>query len=170
MLLLNSPANPTGRILDRAQLTAIANVCDKHGLLVLSDEIYRSFAYTEMVSMGEVYDNTLVLGGHSKSFGMTGWRLGYAAGPAELIQAMTMVQQYSFVCAPSVAQYAAFSCPDVDMSGHLANYRTKRDLMVQALAENFELGSPDGAFYLFVKAPEGWTGSQFVEEAIKRNV
>ena len=66
MLLLNSPANPTGRILDRQQLTAIANVCDKHGLLVLSDEIYRSFAYTEMVSMGEVYDKTLILGGHSK--------------------------------------------------------------------------------------------------------
>ena len=81
-----------------------------------------------------------------------------------------MVQQYSFVCAPSVAQMRALSCPNVDMSGHLSNYRTKRDLMVSALSENFELGSPDGAFYLFVKAPEGWTGSQFVEEAIKRNV
>ncbi len=170
LLLLNSPSNPTGRILNRKELEQIAAICEKHNVLIVTDEIYRSFSYTEMVSIAEIYENCLVLGGHSKAFGMTGWRLGYACGPAAIIDAMATVQQYSFVCAPSVAQTAALACPDVDMSGHINDYRVKRDLMYNALSDHFELGSADGAFYLFVKAPEGWTGDTFVEEAIKNNV
>ena len=169
-VLLNSPANPTGRILNVDELKAIAAVCEKHGVLIITDEIYRSFAYTEMRSIAEFYENCLVLGGHSKAFGMTGWRLGYAAGPAEIIEAMAMVQQYSFVCAPSVSQSAALACPQADMSGHLNDYAEKRTLMYDALSKDFELGSADGAFYLFVKAPDGFTGDSFVEAAIKENV
>ncbi len=169
VLLLNSPANPTGRILPKDQLTAIAAVCRKHGITIISDEIYRAFAYEPMTSMAELYENTVVLVGHSKSFGMTGWRLGYACGPKEVIQAMTKVQQYSFVCAPSVTQYAALACPTVDNSGNIAAYRRKRDLMVGILRERFEIGSPDGAFYLWAKAPKGLTGDEFVNQAIANN-
>ncbi|MDP0491842.1 MAG: aminotransferase class I/II-fold pyridoxal phosphate-dependent enzyme [Verrucomicrobiota bacterium JB023] len=170
LLLLNSPGNPTGRIFSREELEKIAAVCRKHQLLVVSDEIYRRFAYVEMVSMAEVYEDTLVLAGHSKAFGMTGWRLGYACGPADVVQAMTKVQQYSFVCAPAVTQFAALACPQVELSPYIADYRAKRDLMAGILSQSFELGPPDGAFYLWAKAPEGMTGTEFVEKAIARNV
>ncbi len=170
VLLLNSPSNPTGRILSRAELLAVADVCRRHGLLVISDEIYRRFAYVEMVSMAEVYEETLVLAGHSKAYGMTGWRLGYACGPRDVVQAMTKVQQYSFVCAPSFVQYAALACPAVDLGPYIENYRTKRDLLVGALEGSFELGPPDGAFYLWAKAPRDETGTSFVEKAIANNV
>ena len=169
LLLVNSPANPTGRILPKEQLAGIAAVCRKHGVTVISDEIYRAFAYEKMTSMAEVYEDTVVLVGHSKSFGMTGWRLGYAAGPSDVIQAMTKVQQYSFVCAPSVTQYAALACPQVDLTGNIEAYRRKRDLMIGILGSTFEIGSPDGAFYLWVKAPAGHTGDTFVQLAIQNN-
>lgn len=169
LLLLNSPANPTGRIAPRANLEAVAAVCRRHGITVISDEIYRAFAYAPMTSMAALYEDTVVLAGHSKAFGMTGWRLGYACGAAAVIQAMTKVQQYSFVCAPSVTQYAALACPQVDMTAHHEAYRRKRDLVVGILARRFELAPPDGAFYLWAKAPTGHTGTSFVEKAIANN-
>jgi aspartate aminotransferase/aminotransferase len=169
LLLLNSPANPTGRILPKEQLQAIAAVCRKHGITVIADEIYRLFAYAPMTSMAEVYENTLVLVGHSKTFAMTGWRLGYACGPREIVEAMTKVQQYSFVCAPSIVQWAALAGPQVDHAPNIAAYTRKRDLMISILRPTFEIGSPDGAFYLWAKAPKGMTGTKFVEQAIANN-
>lgn len=170
ILLLNSPGNPTGRVFNATQLQAIARVCEQHGVLIITDEIYREFAYTPMQSISQYTENCLLLGGYSKSFGMTGWRLGYAAGPKEIIEAMAMLQQYSFVCAPSFAQYAALACPQADMSIQLSDYAVKRDLMFEALSSSFEVGSADGAFYLFVKAPAGHTGDSFTELAIDNNV
>lgn len=170
ILLLNSPGNPTGRVFSEDELQSIANICDRHGVLIITDEIYRDFAYTPMQSISQYTNNCLVLAGHSKSFGMTGWRLGYAAGPKEIIEAMAMLQQYSFVCAPSVAQYAALACPQTDMSLQLSDYAVKRDLMYEALSGSFEVGAADGAFYLFVKAPEGFNGDSFTELAIENNV
>ena len=170
LLLLNSPGNPSGRIIGNDHLKKIADLCDRHGVLIISDEIYRHFAYTEIKSIAEFTDNCLVLGGHSKSFGMTGWRLGYAVGSQQVIEAMAMLQQYSYVCAPSVAQQAALACPTVDISHHIEDYRAKRDLMYNALKDNFEVGPADGAFYLFAKAPEGYDGDSFVETAINNNV
>ncbi len=170
VLLLNSPGNPTGRVFGVDTLQAIASICAKHGVLIITDEIYREFAYTPMRSISEFSENCLVLAGHSKSYGMTGWRLGYAAGPVEIIEAMAMLQQYSFVCAPSMSQYAALSCPQVDISGHISDYAEKRNLMSEALSSSFELVAPDGAFYLFVKAPEGFNGDSFTELSIKNNV
>ncbi len=170
ILLLNSPGNPTGRVFNNSELEAIAALCDKHGILVITDEIYRDFAYTTMRSISEYTENCLVLAGHSKSFGMTGWRLGYAAGPLEIIEAMAMLQQYSFVCAPSVAQQAALACPHTDMGEQLSDYEIKRNLMYEALSGKFKVGAADGAFYLFVKAPEGYNGDSFTELAIEHNV
>lgn len=170
LVLLNSPSNPTGRILDRATLEGVAAVCRRRAVPVLSDEIYRGFVYRPHVSMAAIYEHTVTLCGHSKAYGMTGWRLGYAAGPRSVIQAMAKIQQYSFVCAPSIVQYAALACPRVDQSPHIAAYRDKRDLMTGILSQRFRLGAPDGAFYLFVEAPEGFTGDSFVEHAIRHDV
>jgi aspartate aminotransferase/aminotransferase len=170
LLLLNSPANPTGRVVPEADLKAIAAVCTRHGITVVSDEIYRLFVYdVPCPSISTWHADTVTLVGHSKTYAMTGWRLGYACGPRELIQAMTKAQQYSFVCAPSVAQYAALAGPGVDHTGNIAAYRRKRDLMVRILRQAFEIGSPDGAFYLWAKVPGGGTGTTFVERAIANN-
>jgi aspartate aminotransferase/aminotransferase len=170
LLLLNSPANPTGRVIGDEQLKAIAAVCSRHGITVISDEIYRQFVYdVPCPSISTHHGDTLVLVGHSKTYAMTGWRLGYACGPREVIQAMTKAQQYSFVCAPSVAQYAALAGPRVDHRHNIAAYRAKRDLMVGILKQAFALSSPDGAFYLWAKVPGGRTGQQFVEQAIANN-
>ena len=167
--MINSPGNPTGRIIDRAELQRIATVAQARQLNVISDEIYRDFAYVDCPSISSYLPETIVLGGLSKSYGMTGWRVGYAAGPSDAIQAMAKLQQYSFVCAPSMAQAGALACPQVELSPYIDQYRQKRDLMVQLLQQGFELGPADGAFYLWVKAPQG-NATQFVEQAIAQNV
>jgi aspartate aminotransferase/aminotransferase len=117
-----------------------------------------------------IYDRTVILRGFSKSHAMTGWRLGYAAGPEAIIAQMTKLQQYTFVCAPSPLQYAAVAAMKIDMSEHVAAYRAKRDIVFETLGRKFELVKPEGAFYIFPKAPAGQTASAFVERAIANNV
>jgi aspartate/methionine/tyrosine aminotransferase len=100
---------------------------------------------------------------------MTGWRLGYAHGPRRLIEEMVKLQQFTFVCAPSMVQWAGLAALDYDVSHLVKSYRQKRDRMVEGLEDRFELAKPDGAFYLFPKAPHG-TGTEFVAEAIRNNL
>jgi aspartate aminotransferase/aminotransferase len=103
---------------------------------------------------------------------MTGWRLGYAVGPASVVNQMTKLQQYSFVCAPSMAQLAGVVAMDVDMSSFVEHYARKRDVVVSKLSGTYELATPSGAFYAFPKVPDhlGLTGTQFVERAIEREL
>jgi len=171
LLLLNSPANPTGSTVDAAELPAIAELAAEHNLLVLSDEIYDCFSYDmPPSSIGAACPNTLLMGGFSKSHGMTGWRLGYCAGPREVIAAMTMLQQYSFVCAPSFAQVAGLTALETDTSAYTEAYRRKRDLICDGLTDaGYEIRKPGGAFYVFPKAPWG-TDMEFVAEAIRNNL
>ena len=170
LLMLNSPCNPSGITYTRDELEAVADVAREHDLLVLSDEIYDCFSYgPSYASMASIYPKTLLMGGFSKSHAMTGWRLGYAAGPAEIIAEMTKLQQYSFVCAPSFAQYAGVTALDFPIEGACEAYRAKRDLIYNGLKDNFDVQKPDGAFYIFPKAPWG-TDQEFVAEAIKNNV
>ena len=168
-VLVNAPANPTGRVMDDAATQALAQVLAKHNVVAISDEIYRDFAYVPVPSLARYYQRTITLGGHSKTYGMTGWRLGFATGPDEIIQAMTMVQQYSFVCAPSMTQYAALACPQVDVTAAIDAYRAKRDLVVDALAGDFSVAVPDGAFYCWLPLPEGVTGTAFAEATLEHN-
>ena len=170
MLVLNSPCNPTGITYGRDDLETAAQVAREHDLLVLSDEIYDSFCYSgEYVSMASIYPKTLLMGGFSKSHAMTGWRLGYACGPEEIIAEMTKLQQFSFVCAPSFAQQAGVVALTCSTDDAREAYRAKRDLIYEGLKDNFEVEKPDGAFYIFPKAPWG-TDQAFVEEAIKNNL
>jgi aspartate aminotransferase/aminotransferase len=101
--------------------------------------------------------------------GMPGWRVGYAAGPAELIERMTMLQQYTFVCAPAFAQKAAIVALQRDTSEMVAAYRRKRDIVYEGLKERFDVNKPTGAFYIFPEAPGG-DADQFVRRAIENNV
>ncbi len=170
LILLNSPANPTGISIPASELKKIADLAKQHHITLLSDEIYSNFSYDNaFTSIGKYSSQTLVLDGFSKTYAMTGWRLGFAAGPKEIIQAMTKLQQFSFVCAPSFAQKTALKALDYNMSSYIQNYQKKRNLIYEGLKEKFEVQKPSGAFYIFPKAPHD-DGDQFVQKAIEKNL
>jgi aspartate/methionine/tyrosine aminotransferase len=169
-VLVNTPTNPTGVVASADEVRALADLCRRRGVLLISDEVYRSFCYdAPFSSPAEFNDEVFVADGFSKSHGMTGWRLGYAHGPARLIQEMAKLQQFSYICAPSIAQKAGVAALDVDLTAQTDAYRRKRDLVVSALSEHYDLVRPEGAFYAFPRAPWG-TAAEFVAEAIRRNL
>ena len=173
LVIINSPANPTGTVNTAAELKMVADIAAQKGIIVMSDEIYEKFCYDGLCpSIASFYDKTLLIRGFSKSYGMPGWRLAYAATSlalAGLIEQMTMLQQYTFVCAPTPFQKAIITAMDYDVSPLVASYRNKRDMIYNGLKDKFELVKPAGAFYAYVKAPGG-RGSEFVQQAIKNNV
>ena len=169
-IIVNSPANPTGAVHSGECLRDLAILARERDILLISDEVYRAFCYDERFASPLVFnDDTLVLDGFSKAYGMTGWRLGYAHGPRRLIEEMIKLQQFTFVCAPSMVQYAGVAAWDYDVSAIVADYKRKRDRLIGALKDCYEIVNPRGAFYLFPKAPWG-TGSEFVAEAIRNNL
>jgi aspartate/methionine/tyrosine aminotransferase len=169
-VVVNTPANPTGVVATAAEMQALAELCRRRDVLLISDEVYRAFCYgCPFDTPASWNDDVLVVDGFSKAYAMTGWRLGYAHGPNRLIQEMAKLQQFSYVCAPSMAQYGGVAALDQDLTAQIDAYRRKRDMVVEALSDDFELSLPEGAFYAFPRAPWG-TGSEFVAEAIKNNL
>ncbi len=170
MILLNSPANPTGVVTTEAETRAVAELAAEHDIALVSDEIYREFCYDGPLA-SPTTDNpqTIVIDGFSKTYAVTGWRLGFVHGPAAVIEEMTKVQQFTFVCAPQPAQWAGIAALEVDMSEAIAAYRRRRDLLVDGLSDLFEIEQPGGAFYVFPRAPWG-TGTEFVDAAIAKNL
>ena len=169
-ILVNSPGNPTGVVLSRDSLHALGKLAAERDILLISDEVYRAFCFDEpFASPAEVNDNVLVVDGFSKAYGMTGWRLGFAHGPKRLIEEMSKLQQFTFVCAPSVVQHAGAAALDFDIAAIVAEYRGKRDRIYHGLKDHFELAKPTGAFYAFPKAPWG-TGTEFVTEAVHNSL
>lgn len=169
-VLVNSPGNPTGVVASAESMKALADLCRRRDILLISDEVYRAFCYdSPFTSPASFNPDVLVADGFSKSHGMTGWRLGYAHGPATLIQEMAKLQQFSFVCAPSISQKAGVAAMDADLSAQTATYRRKRDAVVSALSGLYDLVTPTSAFYAFPRSPRG-TASEFVAEAIQRNL
>ena len=169
-ILFNSPANPTGAVASAAEVRALAELAAERDIALISDEIYRIFCYDEPFhSPAEWNDRTIVIDGFSKSHSMTGHRLGYVHGPARIMQQMLKLQQFTFVCAPTPVQWAGLTAWDVDMSPRVDEYRAKRDFMLQALQNDFQIHGGQGAFYLFLKTPWG-TGSEFTAAAIQENL
>src|SRR4029078_1409297 len=137
---------------------------------LISDEIYRAFHYDAPASSPAAFsDEVLVIEGFGKTYGMAGGRLGWAHGPRRLIQEMSKLQQFTFVCAPSIVQWGGVAALDYDPSEFVGDYRRKRDRLAAGLRDRFEFELPGGAFYLFPKAPWG-TGTEFVTAAIRRNL
>lgn len=171
IIIINSPNNPTGAVYTESELRAIAEIAREHNLIVISDEIYDKFLYDrrEHFSIGKVYPLTVTLKGFAKSYGMTGWRLGYAAGPGEIIRSMTILQQYSFTCASSVAQHAVLDAFNTDISRHIREYQIKRDLVYDGLKDKYQVNRPEGAFYIFPEAG-GLTSEEFLNRALERNL
>lgn len=172
LILLNSPSNPTGAVLSPAELSMVSDLAKAHDLYVVCDEIYDRFVYLDRFhSISEYYQEKLILlGGFSKTFGMPGWRMGYATGPEEVLDKMMVLQQFTFVCAPSFAQKAVLAALDVDMNSYIDKYRIKRDLVYNGLKEQFNLTRPDGSFYIFPELPQGVSGDTFVQSALSRKV
>ncbi|MDR1960627.1 MAG: aminotransferase class I/II-fold pyridoxal phosphate-dependent enzyme [Planctomycetaceae bacterium] len=165
LILFNSPSNPSGSTASPAEAEAVARLAAEKNLLLVSDEIYSMFCHSEFVSPAKFNPQTLVLGGYSKSYGMPGWRVGFAHGPKELIEQLLKFQQYTFVCAPQPGQWGALAALDCDMSREIAAYRRKRDRLYDGIKDYYEVVKPEGAFYMFPKAPWG-TASEFVNAAV----
>ena len=174
LIILNSPCNPTGVVYSEEQIKALARIAAEKDVLVITDEIYEKFCYEgSCPSIANYYRKILLLRGFSKSYAMAGWRLGFAAADESLrdvIEQMTKIQQYTFVCAPSPFQKAAIAALDYDVSDLVDAYKRKRDLIYDGLGDKFDMVKPGGAFYAFVKAPAGKSATEFVEKAIANNV
>lgn len=175
LILLNSPCNPTGEVYSEDQIKAIAEIAKKRDIILLSDEIYDMYCYEgKSHCIGKYYDKTVLLKGFSKTYGMTGWRLGYAACSetlASLMESMLMIQQYTFVCAPTPFQLSLQTALECDMHSYIEAYRKKRDLLFNGLKDTFDVHKPGGAFYMFARKPDRYaTATEFVKDAIANNV
>ena len=157
MIIMNYPNNPTGGIMTKADLEEIVPILIEHDILVISDEIYSELSYKEnhvsIASLPGMKERTIVINGFSKAFAMTGWRLGYALGPEELISQMTKIHQFAIMCAPTVSQYAAVEAlkyGDDDVKLMRESYNQRRLFCLDKLNEmGIECFEPEGAFYLF---------------------
>jgi len=174
-ILLGYPNNPTGAVMERADLEEIAGVAHRHNLLVISDEIYDQLVYgirhTCFASLPDMKERTIFLGGFSKAYAMTGWRIGYVAASAEIIEAMTKIHQYTIMCVPIMAQMAAIEAlksGDAAVREMVADYDRRRRVMVKGLnAIGLSCFEPKGAFYAFpsVKAT-GLSSQDFAERLL----
>lgn len=170
ILVLPFPNNPTGAIMERKDLEEIAEVIKKHDIFVISDEIYSELCYTDQhVSIANIegmQERTILINGFSKSYAMTGWRLGYACGPKEIIEQMTKIHQFCIMCAPTTSQYAAVEAlknGDEDVQNMREAYNQRRRYLVHAFKEmGLECFEPFGAFYMFPCIKEfGMTSDEF---------
>jgi aspartate/methionine/tyrosine aminotransferase len=177
-VLVCSPSNPCGTVLSGKEMRDLVDLCRGKGVLLISDEIYDEFVFPDAKEDGRFPSparwsrDVLLIRGFGKTYGCTGWRLGFAAGPHDLVQAMARLQQYSYVCAPSMAQWGAVHAYDIDMSPEVARYAARRDLVLEAFRGIAEVPRPGGAFYAFVEVPPrlGLTATEFVHQAIERGV
>ncbi len=170
VILFGSPGNPTGVVVPPEQLQQLAELARERNVLLISDEIYRLFHYDDPArSPAEFSDQVLVVEGFGKTYGFTGWRLGYAHGPKAIVDEMGKLQQFTFICAPSTAQHAALAALETPMDAVFDEYRHKRDRVYAALQEDYELNRSGGAFYLFPKTPWG-TDEEFVSAAIQESL
>lgn len=176
ILILPFPNNPTGAIMERKDLEAIAEVIIKHDLFVMSDEIYSELTYKEKhVSIAELpgmQERTILINGFSKAYAMTGWRLGYACGSREIIQQMTKIHQFAIMCAPTTSQCAAVEAlrnGDGDVEQMRAAYNQRRRYLMKAFQEmGLECFEPYGAFYVFPCIKEfGLTSDEFAERLLQ---
>ncbi len=172
VLVLNSPANPTGMCLTRGELDVVAEICRKHRIMVVSDELYHQFVYEgRHATVKEVLGpESLLIGGTSKAFGMAGWRLGWAAGAPELIDKMRTLQQFTFTCPPTLVQRGAMAAFSIDLTPRVEHFKRKRDFLYEGLLDaGYEVVQPNGAYYVFPKVPWGDDVS-FIGAAMERGL
>lgn len=175
LLVLPFPNNPTGAVMEREDLEKIAEVVKKHDLFILSDEIYSELTYLEnhvsIASLPGMWERTIVINGFSKSHAMTGWRLGYACGPAVILKQMLKIHQYAIMCAPTTSQYAAVEAlrnGDDDVKAMREEYDGRRRYLLHRFKEmGLSCFEPFGAFYMFPCIKEfGMTSDEFATKLL----
>jgi len=175
-LMINYPCNPTGTIMTEQDWLPIAELIIKHNLVVISDEVYAELTYgrkhVSIASLPGMKERTIVISGFSKAFAMTGWRVGYACGPRELIAGMLKIHQYTAMCAPTIAQIAAFESLRHGLAAKdemMASYNERRKMFVSGLnAIGLACHEPEGAFYAFPSiASTGMSSEQFALRLLK---
>lgn len=177
LLILPFPNNPTGAVMRKEHLEEIAKVVKKHNIMVLSDEIYSELTYggiphISIASIDGMRERTIVVNGFSKSYAMTGWRLGYALGPHQIIDAMTKLHQFAIMSAPTTAQYAAIEAlknGDTDIDKMREQYDMRRRFIVEGFRNmGLDCFEPEGAFYIFPCIKNtGLTSDEFCTQLIK---
>ena len=176
IVILPFPNNPTGAIMEKADLEAIAKVIEKHDLFVVSDEIYSELTYKEehvsIASLPGMAERTIVINGFSKAFAMTGWRLGYCCGPEAIIRQMTKLHQFCIMCAPTTSQYAAVEAlkhGDSDVAEMKDAYNQRRRFLMNEFKKmSLPCFEPYGAFYVFPDISEfGMSSEEFATELLK---
>ena len=176
ILILPFPNNPTGAIMERKDLEAIAKVCIEKDILVMSDEIYAALTYKEKhVSIAEIdgmKERTILINGFSKAYAMTGWRLGYACAPKDLIKQMTKIHQFAIMCAPTISQYAAVEAlknGDKDVEEMRQAYNQRRRFLMDSFKKmGLDCFEPFGAFYVFPCIKEfGMTSEEFATKFLQ---
>lgn len=174
-LILPYPANPTGAIMEREDLMALADVLRDTNIIVISDEIYSELTFgashVSAASIPELYERTVTINGFSKAFSMTGWRLGYATGPREIMSQMTKIHQYAIMCAPTTSQYAAVEalrCCDSEVQRMVEEYDDRRRVIVSGFNKlGLTCREPRGAFYAFPSIKStGMTSEEFCEKLL----
>src|SRR3990172_12181014 len=174
-ILIGYPSNPTGAVMSRESLSRIAEVARRHHLIVISDEIYAKLVYgvehTSVASLPGMKGSTILLGGFSKAYAMTGWRIGYAAAPREIIAAMTKIHQYTMMCAPTMAQVAAIEAlksGEDSATEMVEDYNRRRLVIVKGLGNiGLSCFEPKGAFYAFPSIKStGLTSDEFAERLL----
>ncbi len=177
VLILPFPNNPTGAIMERQDLEAVAKVIEKHDIFVLSDEIYAELCYTDkhvsIVNIPGMRERTILINGFSKAYAMTGWRLGYACGPRHIIEQMYKIHQFCIMCAPTTSQYAAIDAlknGDADVQMMRESYNQRRRYLVNAFQEmGLDCFEPFGAFYIFPCVKQfGMTSDEFATKLLKQ--
>ncbi|NLW25289.1 MAG: aminotransferase class I/II-fold pyridoxal phosphate-dependent enzyme [Clostridia bacterium] len=175
VLILTFPNNPTGAIMTKEDLEPIAQIVEEHNLIVISDEVYGELTYTgqhfSFAALPEMWERTITLNGFSKAFAMTGWRIGYAAAPKEILSALVKIHQYTMLCAPIMGQKAALEAltnGEEEMKKMVASYNKRRQLIVNGLREiGLECFEPQGSFYVFPSVKNtGLTSEEFSEKLL----
>ena len=177
ILVMPFPNNPTGAIMERKDLEEIAKVCIEKDIFVISDEIYSALTYNDephvsIATMPGMRERTILINGFSKAYAMTGWRLGYTAGPAEIMKQMTKIHQFAIMCAPTSSQYAAVEAlknGDKDVEVMRDSYNQRRRFLLNAFKEmNLECFEPFGAFYMFPSIKRfGMTSDEFANRLLQ---
>lgn len=166
IIIYSSPSNPTGKILSKKLLKALAELAEKTGAYLISDEIYEKFDYDKkFISVGSFYEKTTTLSGFSKTYSMTGLHLVSILAPEPITKILTTLQQYTLVCAPSVTQRMDIEALKTDMSSYIADYKEKRDFVFESLKDHYEITKSEGAFYFFIKIKE--KDENFILKAVK---
>ncbi len=175
VLILPFPNNPTGAIMEKSDLEAIAEVVIKHDIFVMSDEIYAELTYkgehVSIASLPGMQERTIVINGFSKAYAMTGWRLGYVCAPKEILKQMLKIHQYAIMCAPTTSQYAGIKAPtdgDADIEYMKNHYDQRRRLILKGLWDmGIECFEPEGAFYVFPNIGKfGMKSEEFCEKLL----